>query len=125
MLRWAFLASFVIVVCATPVTLVWGWVRWAKRPQFRTPAAVLSLAGFALATTSGLVAVAGVLYAHAFGGLAFNDPLPTMFSWGLGLGLIGLLLAFCGVWESSPLRWHAIAGSLGMLLFWSIALSGE
>ncbi len=66
-----------------PAVMIWGWVRWLKHKQPRTPFSILSLIGFALATASGLLAASSVLYAHAIGGFPFYDPLLLrIYRWG-------------------------------------------
>jgi hypothetical protein len=41
----------------TPVALIWGWTRWARRPKQQTVSAILSLFGFIFAAASGILAV--------------------------------------------------------------------
>lgn len=111
---------------ALPAAIVWGWVRWTKRAKERRLPAILSLAGFTLATASALLAISMVLYARAIGGFEYYDPrLLRIYRWGLLLSLAGVVLGIGGVWRSSPLRWHAPACSAGTLLFWLVAMSLE
>jgi hypothetical protein len=124
---WSVLALFVAsIYAALPGVTVWGWVRWWKRSQPRTPFAILFLAGFALATASGLLAIAATLYARAVGGFPFYDPsLMRIYRWGALLSLAGVVAAILGVWRPSPLRWHAPACATGTLLFWFVSAMGE
>lgn len=109
-----------------PAAMIWGWVRWWKRTQPRTPFSILSLIGFTLATASGLLAILAMLYARAVGGFQFYDPLLLrIYRWGALLSLSGIVFAVIGVWRPSPLRWHAPVCAIGTLLFWFAAAMGE
>jgi len=121
------LILYVIGICiALPAGMIWGWVLWARRTQPRSLSSVLSLVGFTLATASGLLAISSLLYAHAIGGFPFYDPLLlTIYRWGGLLSLAGIVFAISGAWRPSPLRWHAPACAVGMLIFWFIAAMGE
>lgn len=121
------LVLFVVgVYIALPAVMTWGWVRWWKRTQPRTPFSILSLIGFTLATASGLLAISAMLYARAVGGFPFYDPLLLrIYRWGALLSLSGIVFAVIGVWRPSPLRWHAPACAIGTLLFWFAAAMGE
>lgn len=121
------LVLYLAGICvALPVAMIWGWARWARRPKRRDMSSILSLAGFALATASCLLAISSLLYAQAIGGFPFYDSrLLRIYRWGSLLSLAGVLLAISGVWRSSPLRWHAPACSAGTLLFWLVAMNGE
>jgi hypothetical protein len=121
------LVLFVVgVYIALPAVITWGWVRWWKRTQPRTPFSILSLIGFTLATASGLLAISAMLYARAVGGFPFYDPLLLrIYRWGALLSLSGIVFAVIGVWRPSPLRWHAPACAIGTLLFWFAAAMGE
>jgi hypothetical protein len=48
----------------TPAMLIWGWVRWARRSKSRTLTSLSSLSGFVLATSSTLLAITSLAYAH-------------------------------------------------------------
>lgn len=109
-----------------PALMVWGWVRWFRRTQERTVPVVLSLIGFTLATTSGLLGASSVLYAHAIGGFAYYDPrLLRIYRWGGLLSLSGLVFSIAGVWRPGPVRWLAPVCSFGTLLFWFASAMGE
>ncbi len=117
---------YVFVCSATPVSLIWGWVRWARRPKQKTVPAMLALSGFALATASGLLAISALIYAQLIGGFPYYDPrLLRIYRWGIQLSLIGVIFGLAGVWRSSALRWHAPLSAAGALLFWILAASGE
>jgi hypothetical protein len=114
------------VIVSVPVMLAWGWVRWAKRKHPLTPSAVLSAAGFALASASALLAITTALYGQATGGFPFYDPrLLRIYRWGALLSLSGTALALSGLWRPSPLRWHAPVCTLGTLVFWLLTALGE
>lgn len=57
-----------------PAGIVWDWVRWAKRPTWRTVCSAFSLLGFSLATVSALLAASSIVYANAIGGFPYYDP---------------------------------------------------
>jgi hypothetical protein len=114
------------VIVAVPVMLAWGWVRWAKSKQPRTLSTVLSVAGFALATASALLAITTLLYGQAIGGFPFYDRrLLRIYRWGMLLSLGGTVFSISGLWRTSPLRWHALSAAFGTLVFWVLAASGE
>ena len=110
---------------AMPVVLVLGWVRWSRCTKPRTVFSTLSLIGFTLATTSGLLAIVTIFYAFAIGFPYYDPLLLRIYRWGLLLSLSGFLFAISGVWRSNPLRWHAPAGAMGMFVFWFVAASME
>src|SRR5437762_7594044 len=55
-----------------PAIMIWGWARWGKRKEERR-ASLFSCIGFALATSSGLLAIGSFLYSVAIGGFPFYD----------------------------------------------------
>jgi hypothetical protein len=108
-----------------PVTLIWGWTRWARQPKQRTLPAILSLIGFMFGTASAVLGASSVSYAqvHHF---PFYDPLLLrIFRWGGLLSLAGILFGIGGAWRPGPLRWQAPVCGLGMLAFWLLAAEGE
>ena|ERR1035437_302413 len=116
---------FVSVGLVTPLVLIWGWTRWVQRPKPKTLTSILSLSGFALATSSAILAASLWAYAHVhpFG---FYDPsLLRIYRWGTMLSLAGLLFAVGGAWRNSSIRWHALICAFGTLSFWILAASGE
>jgi hypothetical protein len=123
------IASFLYVIgmyIALPAVMIWGWVRWEKRTQPRNLSSILSLIGLALATASCLLAISSVVYARAIGGFSYNAPsLLRIYRCGSYLSLAAIIFAVSGVWHPNPQRWHALAGAIGMLLYWSISAMGE
>lgn len=109
----------------TPVSLIWGWTRWAGQPRQRTVAAILSLAGFVLATASALLAISSVAYAQVHHFPYYDPLLLKIFRWGGLLSLAGIVFGIGGVWRPSALRWHAPLCGLGTLAFWLLAAEGE
>jgi hypothetical protein len=100
-------------------------VRWAKHSQ-QTVSAVLSLVGFSLASTSGLLGILTAAYAILIRPFPFYDPvLLNIYRWGILISLSGIAFAVGGVWRRNPLRWYAPACAVGTLLFWFITASGE
>jgi hypothetical protein len=111
----------------TPVILIWGWVRWTKTPKSKTASSISSLLGFLFATSSALLAIWSVTYAHSLpNGFPFYDPLlMKIYRWGALLSIVGFCLGIGGVWQRNSLRWHSPIGALGMLAFWVFAAEGE
>ena len=109
----------------TPVALIWGWTRWARRPKQQTVSAILSLFGFIFATASGILAVSSVAFAQVHHFPYYDPLLLRIFRWGGLLSLAGILFGISGVWRPGPLRWHAPACGVGMLAFWLLAAEGE
>lgn len=102
-----------------PVMLVWGWVRWCKRPKLRTIPSIISLVGFIFATASAALAVSSLVYAyslHFSGGL---DPvLYRMFGSGMWISFAGISFGAISAWWQNSLRWHAPVCAVGTLAFW-------
>jgi len=114
------------VVLAVPVLLVWGWIRWWNDKNPRTILTTLSLIGLLLATLSALLAFFTHLYARFIRSFPFYDPtLMKIYAWGSLLSLGGIVFAIIGVWRRVPVRWHALASSVGTLAFWIMAMSTE
>jgi hypothetical protein len=102
-----------------PTLLIWGWIRWVRRPKRWTILSILSLVGFLLATASGLVAVSSVIYSGAIGGFAYYDPrLLRIIRVGSLLSMAGFIAGLGGMWRPSSLRWHGPVSALGMFAFW-------
>ncbi len=121
-----FLVLAVAAYAAAPILLITGWVRWARRPQQTTPFSAVALAGFSMGTTSALLALGGSIYAHAIGGFPYYDPrLMCIYACGLLLSLAALVFSLIGLARPSPLRWHAPALSLSMLVIWMLAVASE
>jgi hypothetical protein len=109
----------------SPITLIWGWKRWADQPKLRTIPSILSLIGFVFATASALLAVSSVAYAqvHHF---SFYDPLfLRIFKWGILLSLAGVFFGIGGIGRPSATRWHTPLSGIGLLAFWVLAAEGE
>jgi hypothetical protein len=120
-----FVVLMILAYVVAPASLIWGWVRWVKRPKLRTVNSILSLMGFLLATASALLAISMVAYAqvHHFG---FFDPLLVrIFRWGLLLSMAGFVFGVGGLWRKSTTRWFAPAGAIGTFAFWVLATAGE
>ncbi len=116
------IASYIVL----PAVMIWGWARWTKRREPRTPFSTLSLIGFTLGTVSGLLAISAMLYASAVGGFPFYDPsLMRTYRLGALFSLAALVFAIIGLWRPSPLRWHAPVCAVGTLVFWITAAAGE
>jgi hypothetical protein len=101
-----------------PIALVWGWVRWMKRPKDRTAASILSLIGFISASASGVLGIAAILLALSGAEWAQTIMVRWCLLPGGVLSLLGLLFAIGGIWRRSALRWFAPAGNLATLAFW-------
>jgi hypothetical protein len=111
---------------AAPTLLIWGWVRWLSRPDVRDRSAILSFAGFLFATTSALLAISAFAYSIWIGGFPYYDSrLLKIYFFGLFLSLIGITLSGLGTARPNMIRWHALGSSIGMLLFWIVAIEGE
>lgn len=110
-----------------PVVLAgWGWMRWLICPDRLTGSSKFSLAGLVLATSAYLLGVGGVIYGIATGGFHHYDPrLMRIFAIGILLSFLGLILGVAGMSNRNPIRWHAPASSLVMLLLWFFLASLE
>lgn len=79
-----------------------------------------------LGTVSVLFAIGGVIYAVARGGFRYYDPvLVRIYQMGSLVSLFAAVFAILGIWRSSPLRWHALILSLGMLFLWLVWAAAE
>jgi hypothetical protein len=113
------IAHLVATYVALPSLTIWGWARWSRKKKPQNTVAIFSLAGLLLATVSVLLAISSILYSMATGGFAYHAPaLMSIFGWGSWISIAALALALVGIWRASPIRWHALACSLGALLFW-------
>jgi hypothetical protein len=111
---------------ASPVVLIWGWLRWISLPKLRTAPSILSLAGFILGTASALLAVSSIACSVFFRRFPYYDPLlMRIFALGILLSLGGIVLGIGGVWRPSSLRWHAPVSALCTLTFWVMTASME
>ena len=108
------------------VVLLWGWIRWARRPHQWNWSSIFSFAGFTIATASALLGIGSIVYAQVTGGFGFYDPLLLrIYRWGMLLSITALGFASGGLWRRNLLRWHAPLLSLGVLILWVIWASGE
>jgi len=102
-----------------PPLMVWGWVRWWLWPEQRTRGPLVSFAGFALATASALLAIASIVRSSSMGPSLYKDPVSGQFDQlGMVLSVAGIVFSVGGTGWRSPIRWHALACSFGMLFFW-------
>ncbi len=110
----------------TPILLIWGWTCWIRSGEKRDRSILLSFAGFLFVTASALVATSAVAYASWIRGFAYYDPrLLKIYAGGLVLSLVGVMLSALGAARPNVLRWQALGSSIGMLLFWFVAMVGE
>ena len=120
---------FVILIAigylASPIVLVWGWLRWVRLPKPWTAPSTLSFAGFILATASALLAVATIAYAQVHHFPYYDPLLLRIFRSGALLSLGGIVFGIGGVWRPNSLRWHAPASAACMLTFWIMMASME
>jgi len=124
--EFVFESASIFYLVMTPLVMVWGWIRWARREKKWTILSVLSLAGFALATGSALLAIALSIYGHLIGGFDFYDPrLMRFYACGALLSASALILAVSGIWRLNSLRWHALFCSFGTLVYWSALMNAE
>ena len=124
--EFVFEALGILAFVITPLMMVWGWIRWARREKRWTILSTLSLSGFALATGSAVLAVATSIYGQATGGFEFFDPrLMRIYALGALLSALGAILALAGIWRFNTLRWHALICSLGTLDYWLALAEAE
>lgn len=109
-----------------PVMLIWGWIRWSRRPQGRDVLSMASLLALVLASTSAITAIGGIVYSAFIDPFRYYDP-RLMRVMGLGslIAALGILLGIVGVWRQNPLRWHGLLSAVGMLAFWVTAAALE
>jgi hypothetical protein len=125
-MQFALLLLSVAGYIGVPIVLVVGWRRWLRRSSPQGRLSVLSLTGFALGSSSALLAASSALYAMVVRGFRYYDPtLLVIYKVGILLSLGGLGFAIGGVWSRGALRWHAPILSIGMLLLWLIWTSAE
>lgn len=117
---------YIVITVAVPILAIWGWMRYARNMQPRTPFSNLSLAGFGFATLSALLAIGTACYAYLIGGFQYYDPvLIDIYGIGLLLSIGGLACGLIGLLRPNPLRWHAPVCSLGMFIFWLLSAVRE
>jgi hypothetical protein len=119
-------SAYILTLLGGPLLIAWGWLRFVRRGRLRDRKSWPSLAALILATGSSLLAVGSMIYAGAGGGFAYYDPrLLRIFSVGVVLSSVAVIIGFIGTAFRNPLRWQAPTASLGMLIFWFLAASGE
>jgi hypothetical protein len=90
-----------------PLLVIWGWNRWALRPNPHTWASNMSLLGFIAATASAALAVLTIAYAQVHHFPHYDPLLLRIFAWGALLSVAGIVLGIVGIWRPNALRWHA------------------
>jgi hypothetical protein len=93
--------TLVYTMLVTPVLIVWGWVRWSK-VQPRNPVSIVSVVGFALATTSAALALVTWLVATIKGFQYYDPILLLIYAIGLLISLAGLPFSIVGMWRRGP-----------------------
>ncbi len=114
-----FVILAVLIWSVVPAALIWGWVRWARHEKPWMTFPILSLTGFALATLSDLLAIAGALYLQRAGDFKlFNRAFIVLWDKGPALSIVGIVFGLAGLGGRSSLRWFAPICAAGALLFW-------
>jgi hypothetical protein len=117
---------YIVITVGVPILSIWGWIRFARSLQERTPFSNLSLTGFGFATLSALLAIGTASYAAFTGGFQHYDPvLIDIYGIGLLLSIGGLGCGLMGLLRPNPLRWHAPLCCLAMFLFWLLSAVRE
>ena len=98
-----------LVLCAIPAT---AWIRWFKRTPERNVYTMFSLAGLVLATFSALLAVGDFITSY------FHPMFRELTALGVLSALPALVCSLCGIWRKNPIRWHALAASVLILVLW-------
>jgi len=114
-----FIVAIFWVALVLPAVMIWGWARWYKAASPGTLSSKLSLGGFILANLSVLLALSATFFLHSSAGSPLSSALLLrLYSIGLVFAVLGVLLAFAGLWRRSPLRWPGLVCSGGVLMFW-------
>ena len=109
-----------------PVTLIWGWILFVRRPQLQTVSSILSLVGLFLGTASAILGVFMVVHAAITGGYPYYDPRAMRIcAVGALLSLAGVALGIGGAFQPGSLRWQVPISGVCMTAFWIIAVEGE
>lgn len=98
-----FLILFVLLLLFLLRGIVRSWVRWARTSQPRTVFSTLSLVGLSVATGVALL---------QFSALLIPGTSDNAHALGVQLSRAGVVLALCGAFRASALRWHALACAL-------------
>jgi hypothetical protein len=114
-----FLAAIAWIALVLPAVMIWGWARWFKAASPGTLSSKLSLGGFILANISVVLALSATLFLHSESGSPLSNALLLrLYSIGLVFAVVGVMLAFAGLFRRSPLRWPGLLCSGGVLMFW-------
>jgi hypothetical protein len=110
-----------------PVTIIRGWVRWAKFGTTRLTdiGSLAPLLSLTLASASAALAISSALYAHFRPFVITTLFLMKIFALGGLLSLTSVAVGLGGVWRKNPLRWHAPVSGIGTLIFWFASAMGE
>lgn len=75
------------------------------------------------ANTAALLGLGTIIYILTIGATSHWDRrLIRIYDAGLILSLLGIVCSLAGVWRKSLLRWHSPVVSLGVFLFWILAM---
>jgi len=123
-------AFFVVLVTFAfflgPASTLFAWISWVRRGNLRERRSWLSLAAIVLATSSILLAISSIVYAHLMGGFAFYAPrLMRIYGCGFLLSSTSFITGLIGMRFQNPVRWHAPIAGLGALCFWLVQAAGE
>lgn len=126
MIQFFIVALTIAVFLAIPVTMITGWIQWIRIKQPPTISGILSTIAFSLASASVALAVLTFVYARAILGFPFYDALLLrIYRSGLVMAFLSVPCAIGGFWYPNAVRRQALALSLGMSLFWILAMLHE
>jgi hypothetical protein len=109
-----------------PAIIITGWIRWICIKQPPTISGILSTIALSLASASVALAVFTFVYARTILGFPFYDPfLQRIYRSGLVLAFLSVPCAVGGFWYPNAVRRQALALSVGMALFWILAMLHE
>jgi hypothetical protein len=117
----SWISAFVFAYIIGPISLAWGWIRWTIRPKLWSVPAIVSMTAFVIASISAAIGLGTIGYAFLGGFERHYDSFYRVIALGGATSLAGILLALCGIWRKSPLRWFALTGAAGTLAFWIVA----
>lgn len=109
----------------TPILAGLAWLRWSRSPRRRSRRTRLSLASLSVASVALLLGIVTLALSIHSGFLTIAPSLRHTYEAGLLSSLVALGLGLAGLRHSSPLRWQAPTISLGALLLWFLAGSGN
>src|ERR1700722_4315988 len=120
-----FFVYAVSIYIALPVAFVLGWIRFGKVRKPLDLMSAIALCGFVLGSSSALLAISSLFYAH-FHNFRYYDPsLMRIYRLGDLLSLLALIFSIVGARRANVLRWYAPLCALGMLVFWFGAAAAE